>query len=659
MLRSAWRTRVAVATAALALVLVGGVTAGVRATTGQDPTNYRTAEATRGSVGQTVETSGTIDATQRNDVATGVSGEVEAVMVDTGAKVQAGDVLARLQRTDAARSLRKAEAAVRRARLDLQDAADGQTETVAAATSGGAASSGTGTPSSSAASPTTSSTGTQSTGESTHAQTETSGVEPDEQPTSEPTQQPTAGGDGETPTAEPVPAPELPSLVELSALQTAVASAQTGASDALAAAAAALDAQTAACATAYGRGQQASTPTQDPAALVQDPAATSQDAAVNDACDASLAAVQAAQQAVSDRQNELDSALDGLISVLVAAVQQTDEAAAVLQEWADKQADSSSAAEMGAEQPAYEQPADEQPADEQSAQQQQEQGQSGLPSGAQVATPTVAETPTASEVGSASALSLAAAQAALDSARAERIKARQDLEATRIVAVRSGTVTAVDVAVGDKLSAGDRVAVLVGKKGATVSVELSATEVADIAVGQAAEVTLPGSQKAVAGTVTWVGRVSSSTSTTFPGASTATYSVDVMVPFAELGKTPLPQGARANVSIVVGTSEDAVLVPTSALVAGSQPSVRVVTESGVESRTIEIERSGASRTAIASGVDEGDTVVIADLDAEIDAAGEISTDEGSRPGFPGDGGGNFPGGGPGGAGFPAGGGEPR
>lgn len=575
-----------------ALVVVGGTAVGVRAATAEDG-GYRTAAVVRGDVEQTVAISGTVDATQRDDVAAAVDGTVSAVRVETGERVRAGQVVARLDRTDAERALRRARAAVDAARVDLRDAADGQSEVVETATA--------------AEAPTSTAT---SQAQPEQAGTGSTGSTAPESEESQPEQE----------QSTPVPQVDLPSAEELTALQGSVTEARSAADAALAQASAALDAQTEACAAAYGRAAEGEADTADQDAL----------------CDAALAAVETAQQEVAAQQATLDSASDALVEALVAAVTRTGESAAVLEEWVADQAGP-------AEQPTEQQPVEQEPVEQEPA---QEVAPTATTDTTSTTDPTpTTETQTATEAATSSVLSLSAAQAALDGAQADLVQARSDLAATRVLASRAGTVTDLGVAAGDTVTAGDVVAVVVGRKGATVTAELSSSEVADLAVGQDAEVTLPGSDAAMSGEVTWVSRVSTTTETTFPGATTASYAVEVAVPAAELGRAVLPQGARADATVVVGTTEDALVVPTSALSAGASDTVRVLDADGtVSTREVEVARTGDARTAVRSGLEEGDVVVLADLDAEVDAAGEVSSEESGFPGGMVGGGGMPPGG---------------
>lgn len=417
-----------------------------------------------------------------------------------------------------------------------------------------------------------------------------------------------------------MPTVDLPSLDDLRALQDAVKSAQTSLSTAMTEASSALDAQTAACAVAYGNSSQA-----EP------------DSTLDHACDTALAYVQQAQQAVSDRQATLSEAIDNLTTALVTALERTSQGVTVLQDWMAGQNSSGAA--------------DDTPA----ATASNAVSSTELTvSPALFVTSTATVTTVATDSGSgtstqglaaASALSVARAQANIDTAAAALVKAQEQEAATTIVARGSGTVAAVNVAVGDAVSSGEVVATVTGTGGATVQLSLTSTEIRAVAVGQSAMVNLPGVTESVAGQVTWVSPVASAGSTSIPAfARSNTYAAQVQVSAEALGDRALPQGARAEVSVTVGTVDASVSVPTSAVIPGTQgAAVRVLTADGLQTRSVETGLMGASRTEITSGLDAGAVVVLADLDAAVDAAGEVQT----STGFPG---GSFPGGG-----FPGGG----
>jgi trimeric autotransporter adhesin len=106
----------------------------------------------------------------------------------------------------------------------------------------------------------------------------------------------------------------------------------------------------------------------------------------------------------------------------------------------------------------------------------------------------------------------------------------------------------------------------------------------------------------------------------------------------------LRNGATASVAITTAAVEDALAVPTSALAAdGARYSVTVLDGGATEDVTVEVGAVGDVWTEIVSGLEEGQQVVLADLDAPLPS----SATDGSSAGTSGSGlpGGGFPGGG--------------
>lgn len=658
--RMSRRVRLAVATL-VTLLVVGLVAVAARAATSIDTGRYRTAVAEMGSVTETLATSGTVDATQRQDVAVAVAGTVSKVSVATGDKVKDGQVLVTLDHASAERALRKAKTILAQAKADLESAENAQTQVVTQANSG----LGQSTPSGQSGQPSGGST-QPSGGPSQPAGGSTTPSGGPTTPTGGPT---TPTGSPTTPTSspttqDPLPNVTLPSVTELRALQKAVTTAQTATSTALSDAKAALAHQTKVCTQALNEAGTGSATNGD--ATSDSANGTGGNAAGDTPCQRALEAVQAAQQTVADKQAALQQATGALTDALLTAVQQTSEGVAALQAWID--AHSSPAGGGG---PAH--ATNSNATNSRSATASASIGYavartaSGETAGDLThavsavyfvptdSTPTATTVATGGAAGAAgaSAQSIASAQAAIDEAEAGLIQAEQNLAATTVTASAAGTVTAVDVAKGDSVGAGDVLVTVVGDGGATVTLSLTGTQVRKVTAGQKAKVTLPGADSSAVGTVTWVSPIATNTGSTMPFATASTYVAYVHVPAAELAKQTLAQGARSDVTITLGTRTNVLTVPISALVRGANDSsVQVVTADGTSTKSVTTGRMGGGRIEVLSGLAKGEAVVLADLDATIDAAGEIST---GATGF--SGGGNFPGRGNGfpGGNFPSGG----
>lgn len=395
-------------------------------------------------------------------------------------------------------------------------------------------------------------------------------------------------------------APVSTALADLDEQQDAVTTAQSAATAAITAARTALETQTTTCADAFAADPVT---TEEPAAepsdeLTEEPAAGTDPA--DAACTTALAAVQTAQATVATAQDDLQVALETLAGTLADAADTLG---------------SDGTTPTQTEQPQAEQPQAEQP--------QTEQPQAEAPS-------TGTTTPSGGAAASTvTAVTLARDQASIDEARAGLVAARQALASATLRAPYDGTVVDVTVERGAAASAGTTVVTVVPHGTTTVEVAATEAQVRELEVGQAAAVTPAGADEPLSGEVSSVGAV--------PDASTGTttYAVVVSLDGSDLA---LPTGATASVAVEVGTAEDALTVPTSAVTSGS---VLVVDGTTATRTRVETGVVGASRTEILSGLEEGQQVALADLTAALP-----SGETGATVSFSGlGGGGGAPGGG--------------
>ena len=360
-------------------------------------------------------------------------------------------------------------------------------------------------------------------------------------------------------TEEPEPDPDDP-LAGLAALQQAVIDAQSVVSDSLVVASDALAAQQAAC-TPETVGEQV--------------------------CADALAAVQAAQQQVSDDQATLQAALDALASFLQEVAEQPTQEP-----------------EQPTEQPSPQQP---------ELPEQQPPGQ--------VEQPTQPET--SGESTTASAATLAQDQAEIDQAEADLVAAQQELAMATVTAPFGGRVVSVDTTKGASVSSGTAVIVLVSQGTTTVQVTATSTQVRSLELGQQATATAVGSTKELTGTVTQI-----SSQPDEDGAYPVTITLDRK-------KLDLATGLTAAVSVVTGTAEDVVTVPASAV---SDGVVQVVAEGAASRVPVTTGATGETTVEITDGLEAGDVVVLADLDRALP-----TSDTTGENGFPGGGEVRFPG----------------
>lgn len=233
----------------------------------------------------------------------------------------------------------------------------------------------------------------------------------------------------------------------------------------------------------------------------------------------------------------------------------------------------------------------------------------------------VSTEPTAPEEETPTAATIAADQAAVDRAEAALLTAEHDLAQATLTAPIAGTVASVAAAEGDSVTAGDPVLVLIGPGAAVVETTVPVDRIADLETGLRATVTPTGSAATVPGTVTRIGRLVDES------ADPPAYPVTVTV---EQPPATMPAGAPAGVEIVVGTAEDVLTVPTSAVTRGDVATVTVLAGAETAPREVELGAVGPLRTEIRSGLDTGEQVVLADLTLPLPSADQRNLPGGNQ-----------------------------
>lgn len=369
-------------------------------------------------------------------------------------------------------------------------------------------------------------------------------------------------------------------LAALRDQQDAVIAAQSAASAAITAAKEALAVQTTTCADAYQQPAEVDPGQEQTQGQGEDPADL--------ACAEALATVQARQDAVGAAQDELARALTTLADTLTRAI-------------GDLAADSSGTTGTT---PSSDAPASASPSP--------------------TAAPTTAG-PTGS-TGTVTAARLAADQAEIEQAEADLVEARQQRRQAVVRSTRAGRVVSLPATEGDEVAAGDPAAVVVGGKAVTIEALVPESQIDQVEVGQPVRVTVPGATGTAEGTVSAIGLVADSSS------GTASYPVTVTV---EEPAIALPAGSRALLALVVATATDVVTVPTSAVTRRDDAaSVQVWDGTAVSRRTITLGVVGARTVEVTDGLDVGDRVVLADLDAAITDAADSINDRGGFGGVP-------------------------
>ena len=207
---------------------------------------------------------------------------------------------------------------------------------------------------------------------------------------------------------------------------------------------------------------------------------------------------------------------------------------------------------------------------------------------------------------------MVAYQAAVDAAAADVATAQESVAQATITSPIDGTVVSLSLQVGQQVTASSSTAniVIAGSGGYEVATSVGVNDISQAKVGEAASVVPDGSLQAIDGRVVFIGSPSmSSTTTTYP-----------VVIGLDGSPTGLRNGAMATTTIEVATSKvSAVLVPTSAVqnTTGVRHTVTVLAGGKTTTVPVEIGVVGAQATEITSGLNAGQTVVIADLHAAV------------------------------------------
>ena len=217
-----------------------------------------------------------------------------------------------------------------------------------------------------------------------------------------------------------------------------------------------------------------------------------------------------------------------------------------------------------------------------------------------------------------------------------------------------GTVAAVNVKVGDSVgssgggnsgagtatSAGAAITVITADQ-YVVSVGVGSADIGKITKGLKAEVTPSGAAKPLSGTVTGVGVIAS----TSQGSNTASFPVTVTLDEAQTG---LYAGISANVSIVLTSRPNVLVVPSQAVTVGADGTATVQKKQAdgtYVTTPVKTGQTSGSSVEITSGLAAGDTVEVVVVVPGTGATPSRGAGYGNNGGFPG----GFPdtGGGPG------------
>jgi len=196
-----------------------------------------------------------------------------------------------------------------------------------------------------------------------------------------------------------------------------------------------------------------------------------------------------------------------------------------------------------------------------------------------------------------------AAEAAVDQAHVAVDQAWLQLERAALIAPWEGTVTSLDVEIGEMINPVQPVIVLSDLTALEVDVNLDETDVAHVALAQEAHVSVdafPG--VGMAGEVTYVAPKAD----TFSGV--VLYPVTVRLMVSDL---PVRAGMTADVEITTATQEGALIVPLRAVhTEDGRAYVDRLGDNGVERVEVTLGLTTDTEAEIAGGLAAGDVVVV-------------------------------------------------
>jgi HlyD family secretion protein len=200
--------------------------------------------------------------------------------------------------------------------------------------------------------------------------------------------------------------------------------------------------------------------------------------------------------------------------------------------------------------------------------------------------------------------SLYSAQQQLNNAKLALTQAQADLDGTVITAPIDGRVLSVNGTVGTTESPGSTAFVTVGATADTVvQAQFSEADVAGLAVGQRATISLASRTDAFNGKVSQIDPAGT--------ASSQLVRYTVLIAFEDPPDNLL-YGQSANVVVTTGSAANVLYVSSSAVTTGTGDTATVTVRAGGrdQSRTVQIGLHSDQYTEIRSGLTEGEVVVV-------------------------------------------------
>jgi RND family efflux transporter MFP subunit len=238
--------------------------------------------------------------------------------------------------------------------------------------------------------------------------------------------------------------------------------------------------------------------------------------------------------------------------------------------------------------------------------------------------------------------------------KANGLSATGVVDVTKFVWMPTGSVlTGWNVSLGSHVSSGTALASVVSPSKLSASALISQADIADLKVGQKAQMTIDGyDSDAFTGRISFISSEPASSSS---ASSTSTqYSITITSDdLPELAKS----GMTGTLDIVIEQAADVLMVPTTAVSGSSSTSfVRVMQDGRPVFRQVQSGMATSSYTEITSGLAVGESVVTGQYTDGADSSSSSSSQSTRSGGSILQGGGAFPAGGPpAGGGFPGGG----
>ena len=231
------------------------------------------------------------------------------------------------------------------------------------------------------------------------------------------------------------------------------------------------------------------------------------------------------------------------------------------------------------------------------------------------------------------AADIAADQAQIDLMDTKLAIAQQNAGNATLTSPIGGTVAQITVARGDSVNAAStsKTITIVGRTQYQVVVSIPLTEIELVKAGQHVSVTVDDVSTALTGTVSMIGVLDNSST------STPSYPVTVLL---DPTTATLFDGAGAALTIDAGSVDNVLTVPSSAVsTTGSQHTVTVLADGETSVVTVQIGLVGPDLTQITSGLKAGQVVVLATVDEPLPTTSAAAGFGGLRGGAGGLGGG--------------------